>query len=486
MVKLDPNTGKQKWYNSNGAVSVYSSLISILIGLFVGCLIIVFVGLSKDTISMKGIGEGIKLVFLGVFNTGREDGNLTFGFNPVNFGNMLFRAVPLIMAGLSVAVAFKTGLFNIGAPGQYLMGTMGTLSVGLWLGWSDCPAWIAWLCAFVVGVILGGLWGAIPGLFKAFLNINEVITCIMTNWIAANLVSWWFDNHEQFKNAGEAGKVGYIIPLKNVGVVTPKMGFGVLTPGSQANGGFWIAVIIAIAMYIMLTKTTFGYELRACGTNRHAAKYAGINDKKNIVLSMVIAGCLASSGASLYFLSGNTEFFWSTYMTLPAEGFNGIPVALLAANNPVGVIFAGIFMSMLNVAGLQLKYMTAYNEYIADIIIAAIVYLSAFSMFFKTLIKGRKKTVSQSKEGDKNVVMLGKKAKGKSAEEINIMESEVLIDELEKQEKIQEKETQIAQEKLQKAQEKIDKAQEKLDIAKSEAEEVLKEIDEIEKKGGNK
>ena len=165
--------------------------------------------------------------------------------------------------------------------------------------------------------------------------------------------------HELFKNSAEGGKVGYIIPLKNVGVVTPKMLMDVLFKGSQANGGFWIAVLIAVAMWIMMTKTTFGYELRACGANRHAAKYAGINDKKNIILSMAIAGCLAAAGASLYYLSGNTEFYWSTYQKLPAEGFNGIPVALLAANHPIGVIFSGIFMSMLNISGIQLKYLTA-------------------------------------------------------------------------------------------------------------------------------
>ena len=106
---------------------------------------------------------------------------------------------------------------------------------------------------------------------------------------------------------------------------------------------------------------------------------------------MVISGALAAAGASLYYLSGNTEFFWSTYMSLPSEGFNGIPVALLAANNPVAVVFTGVFMSMLNIAGMQLKYLTAYNEYIADIIIAIIVYLSAFSMFIKQLLNGRSK-----------------------------------------------------------------------------------------------
>ncbi len=391
MPRLDGETGKVKWHKSEGMTTIISSLISIMIGLALGTIIIIIVGFSKDTISTKGILEGIKLVFLGVFSIGRDGGTLAFGFNPVNFGNMLFRATPLILTGLSVAVAFKTGLFNIGAPGQYLMGTLGTLTVGLELGWTSCPKALAWLLAFSVGIILGGLWGSIPGFFKAFLNINEVITCIMTNWIAANLVTWWFDAHEIFKNSAEGGKVGYIIPLKNVGVVTPKWGMDILFPGSQANGGFWIACLIAIGIWVLMTKTTTGYELKACGANRHAARYAGINDKKNIVLSMVIAGMLASAGGCLYYLAGNTELYWSTYMSLPAEGFNGIPVALLAANHPIGVIFTGVFMSMLNIAGLQLKYLTAFNEYIADIIIASIVYLSAFAMFFKMLLKGRGK-----------------------------------------------------------------------------------------------
>ena len=391
MLRIDPDTGKTKWYKTDGARSVASALISILIGMAVGSLIIIIVGLLKPDLSMKSIWDGIRLVFLGIFSTGRDGADLSFGFEPVNMGNMLFRATPLIMTGLSVAVAFKTGLFNIGAPGQYLMGTAGTLTVGLVLGTSGCPVFLAWTAAFLAGILLGALWGAIPGIFKAFLNINEVITCIMTNWIAANLVTWWFDAHEVFKNAAEAGKVGYIIPLKNVGVVTPKLGMDILFPGSQANGGFWIACIIAAGVYIIMTKTTLGYELTACGSIRHAAKYAGINDKKNIVLSMMIAGGLAAAGASLYYLAGNTEFFWSTYLSLPDEGFNGIPVALLAANNPLAVVFAGVFMSMLNICGMQLKYLTAYNEYIADIIIAVIVYLSAFSMLVKQILSGAKK-----------------------------------------------------------------------------------------------
>ncbi|MBQ3667612.1 MAG: ABC transporter permease, partial [Clostridia bacterium] len=145
-------------------------------------------------------------------------------------------------------------------------------------------------------------------------------------------------------------------------------------------------ILFAVIIYIILSKTTFGYQLKACGANRYAARYAGIKDKRNIVITMAIAGALSAAGASLYYLSGNTEFFWTTYQSLPAEGFNGIPVALLALNNPLAVPFVGLFMSMLKINGQKLTELTAYNEYITDVIIAVIVYLSAFMLAIKTLI----------------------------------------------------------------------------------------------------
>ena len=172
---------------------------------------------------------------------------------------------------------------------------------------------------------------------------------------------------------------------------TAKLGLDKIFPNSQVNGGIVVAVVIAILVYILMTKTTLGYQLKACGSNRHAARYAGIQDKRNIVLSMAIAGALSGAAAALYYLSGNTEFFWSTYQSLPATGFNGIPVALLAASNPIAVIFTGCFMSMLDIVGLQMTNLTAYNEYITDVIIATIVYLSAFTLVIKQWLSGRKK-----------------------------------------------------------------------------------------------
>lgn len=393
-------------YEKDGTKKVLASLISILVGLAVGAIVVVIVGLSKDTITGKGIWDGVRLIFAGILCTGRDAaGNLSWGFAGQALGNMLFRATPLIMTGLSVAVANKTGLFNIGAPGQYLMGTMASLMIALSIPAGSMPAFVIWLLAFLGGMLAGAIWGSIPGMLKAFLNINEVLACIMTNWLAANVVTWGFDV-SNFKNIVENTKSGYVYKtsfgltqvdgawtyVDGNGVATAKLGLDKIFSGSQVNAGILVAILFAIAMYILINKTTLGYQLKACGSNRHAARYAGINDKRNIVLSMAIAGALAASGASLYWLSGNTEFFWSTYQSLPATGFNGIPVALLAVNNPIGVIFTGLFMAMLDIVGQNLTGYTAYNEYITDVIISVIVYLSAFSLVIQMLLRSKKAT----------------------------------------------------------------------------------------------
>ncbi len=419
---------KEPFFQRDGVKTLMASLISILIGMFSGIVVIVIVGLTNDAISSGGIWDGIRMVFLGVFNKGRDaaTGALTFGFNPTYMGNMLFRAMPLILTGLSVAIAYKTGLFNIGAPGQYLAGTCATLFLALSIPTSSVPSGLVWLIAFLGGMLAGALWGCIPGLLKSLLNINEVIACIMTNWLAASLVTWFFDM-SSLKNVLEGTKTGYIYKTSTVihdvmvdgvrtvaganvpegatvlatrgGVATSKLGLDALFSGSQINGGILIAVLLAVLFYIIMEKTTLGYQLKACGSNRYAAKYAGIQDRRNIVLSMALAGAMAGAAGSLYALSGNTEFFWTTYQSLPAVGFTGIAVALLAVNNPLGVIFSGIFMSYLNINGQQLTNLTAYNEYITDVIIAVIVYLSAFSLIIKTWLNRKRKRKKDASSG---------------------------------------------------------------------------------------
>lgn len=371
--------------------SLRASIISILIGLLTGAVVILIVGAFNPLISLKGAWDGIRLVLFGVLSTGRDAaGALTFGFNPTNIGNMLFRATPLILTGVSVAVAFKTGLFNIGAPGQYLAGTTASLFLALSIPSSSVPAWLIWFIAFLGGVLAGALWGAIPGLLKATLNINEVIACIMTNWIAASLVTWLFDI-SNLKNMVEGNKTGYVYKTTYNGVATSKMGLDKLFPGSQVNGGIIIAIIMAILVYIMLEKTTFGYELKACGLSRDAAQYAGINSKRNIVLSMVISGALSGIGGAIYYLAGTGQYVLEK--SILGMGFNGIPVALLASSNPIGTIFASLFISYIQVGGAAMQ--PAYSSETIDIVIAVIIYLAAFALLMRGIIT---KAVSGHKE----------------------------------------------------------------------------------------
>lgn len=375
--------------------SVASSLISIVCGLLIGSAILFIMALIPTkgiSLSFKSFIDGIQLVFSGIFNTGRTNGGgLKFGFNASLFGDMLFRATPLILTGLSVALAFKTGLFNIGAPGQYLVSTATTLILALSIPTTIVPPFFVWIIAFLGGIIVAALWGAVPGIFKAFLNVNEVITCIMMNWIAANVVTMVFDKEiglfKHLLDPSGTKNWAYVFKTTHNNVATSKFGLDLIFPNSQVNGGIIIAIVIAILVYIVLNKTTFGYKLKACGSNKNASKYAGINEKVCTIASMAIAGGLAGAGAGLYFLAGNTEFAWETYQSLPAVGFNGIPVALLACNNPLGVIFSASFISLLDVNGMQLKYMTPYNEYITSIITAVIVYFSAFSLLFKQILE---------------------------------------------------------------------------------------------------
>ena len=388
---------KERTLWNDGTKTVAASLLSILMGVVFGGVLLLVVALCLH-MPLSSAWEGFRIVLAGVFNTGRNydaGSALTFGINARLVGDMLVRATPLIMTGLSVALAYKTGLFNIGAPGQYLMGTAMAIIVALSLDTTVIPAFLVWLLAFLAAIAAGALWGCIPGLFKAYLNVNEVITSIMTNWIAANLVTLLFDG-SQFINNVDFGKTGYTLKTSTNGVATAKLGldFG----GGNANAGILIAILFAAAAYVVINKTTFGYELRACGSNKNAARYAGMNEKRNIVLSMAIAGGLSAAGAALYFLQGDVEFYWHTSMTLPATGFNGIPVALLASCSPIGCIFSGMFMAYLTISGSQLSTFTAYNEYIANIIIAVIVYLSAFTLFFKGLMD--KKKTAPGRSGD--------------------------------------------------------------------------------------
>ena len=382
---------KTSFFQKDSFKQIISSLLCILGGILVGFIVLLLLAMFTKNISFAEAFKGIGIILGGPFTAGK---NTMF-----QLGNMLFNSTPLIFTGLSVAIAFKTGLFNIGAPGQYLMGAMAALLVALSIPSSAVPPAIIWILALLAGAVAGALWGSIPGLFKALLNVNEVIVCIMANWTAANLVSWVF-NGSKFINYAET-KINFLVKTETNNVVTPTLGLDSLFSGGSVKSyidiSIFIAIAVAIFLNIMMNKTTFGYELKACGFNKNASKYAGMNEKRNIILSMAIAGALAGAGAALWCINGHQDFKWETYQSLPADGFNGIVVALLAANNPIGVIFSSIFLKYINVSGANLAANTAFNEYVSQLIIAMIVYFSGFASYITRMMAMRKKL----KETDK-------------------------------------------------------------------------------------
>lgn len=382
--------------SSAGLKSLSASLLCIFGGIFVGFVVLVLLSIFNPRIGFAEAVRGILIVLGGPFSGG---GNSLF-----QFGNMLFNATPLILTGLSACIAFKTGLFNIGAPGQYLMGAMVTLIVSLSIPSAAVPAPVIWLLALICGTLAGALWGAIPGFFKAYLNVNEVIVCIMTNWIAANVVSWVF-NGSKFINVAES-KVNFIMKTEVNNIATATFGLDKIFSGgsvvSYADASIFLAICVAIALYVVMNKTTFGYELKACGYNRDGAKYAGMNEKRNLLLAMAIAGGLAAMGASIWCLNGHQDFKWETYQTLPVDGFNGIPAALLAGNNPIGIIFTAIFLKYINVGGSNLAANTAFNEYVSQLMVAMIVYFSGFARYISMLLSTKKKSLQEIETEIKN------------------------------------------------------------------------------------
>ena len=350
---------KKKRTMPKGALNLTASLVSILAGLLVGFILLMIFNFDK---ALYGFGN---IIFTGLRS-------------PDRFAKVLYTAAPLLMTGLSVGFAFKTGLFNIGASGQYTVGAVLSL-VGA-IMWQ-----LPWYACILLGMAGGAVWGAIPGICKALFNVNEVITSIMFNWIglfAANL--FLYNSPQMLANAWGAINKDRTAALSaaNPGAILPKMGMDQAMGSNYMNIAIFIAIIAAFIMWYVLQKTTFGYELKACGYNRNASRYAGINDKRNIVLSLVIAGALSGIGGALYYLSGTGQFTMGKMLL--TMGFNGIPIALLAASHPLGTILSSLFIGYIQVGGEALQ--PEFAKEIIDIIIAAIIYLSAFSLLMRELI----------------------------------------------------------------------------------------------------
>lgn len=300
---------------------------------------------------------------------------LTGGFK--RLGNVFYFATPILMTGLAVGFAFKMGLFNIGASGQYTMGMFFALYVGfMW----ELPPSIHWIACVLAGMVGGMLWGLIPGLFKALLNVNEVITSIMLNYIGMYLVDMLIQGNATMYISSKT-RTAYLPTSAQL----PTLGI----ENSSVNISIILAIAIAIILYIVLNKTTFGYELKATGFNKHASTYAGMNGKRNIILTMVIAGAMAGLGGAFAILAPSTiagsSMTYEPISVIAANGFNGIAVALLGNSSPIGIIFSALFISHIQRGG-TLASLYGYKPEIIDVVIAVIIYFSAFAMLMNATV----------------------------------------------------------------------------------------------------
>ena len=356
-------------------------------------------GFSAFTAALLAIALGLIFGFIVMLIA--DSSNALNGFNSVllggfkRIGDVFYFATPILMTGLAVGFAFKMGLFNIGASGQYTMGMFFALYVGfMW----DLPKEIHWIVAVLAGMVGGMIWGFIPGIFKALLNVNEVITSIMFNYIGMYLVDMLIQGNTAMYVSSTA-RTNYL----SGDVQIPSLGIA----GSNVNLGIVLAIIIGILLYIVLQKTTFGYELKATGFNKTAADYAGMKGKRNIIITMVIAGGLAGLGGAFAILApsaiAGSSMTYEPINIIAANGFNGIAVALLGSAHPIGIIFSSVFVSHIQRGG-TLASLHGYKPEIIDVVIAVIIYFSAFAMimnnaagrFIKNRL-GKKQTIAEAK-----------------------------------------------------------------------------------------
>ncbi len=340
--------------------TILAPFISIILGLSVGFIILVMAG--YDAV------EGYKNLFLGGVR-GITEGNFR------RFANTLSQMTPLIFTGASVAFAFRTGLFNIGATGQFLFGGFVAVFLGATL---NLPPFIFPIVCVIGAAIAGGLWGAVPGILKAKFNINEVVICIMMNYTAlwfVQLVSKMVIPDPTYYPT-QSAQINPEASLKAQWLTN-------ITDNSSMSTAFFIGIAVLVFMYVVLEKTTFGYELKAVGYNKDAAKYAGIQVNKNIIMAMVISGAMAGMGGAAYYIGFSDHI---RYAVLLSYGFDGIAVALLGLASPIGVFLSSFLFGYLKNGGAFMESASKVPSEIVSIVIASIIYFSAISLIIKNII----------------------------------------------------------------------------------------------------
>ena len=351
------NKKKHSLIRNDGFQTVIASLLCILIGIVVGYLVLL-------VINPSGAGEAIVAILKNYLYYPSSVAVMKY------LGTTLVKASALLMCALSVLFANKVGLFNIGAAGQYVVGAGASIYFAVAF---DMPWYVCLLASIVFAALIGGA----SGVLKAYFNVNEVISCIMLNWISLYCVNMLLSKVKE-------PSTPYTMKLSsaNKDALIPNAGLDTLFSNNEfVTIGVVLSVVMAILVWIFMEKTKFGFELKATGMNKNAAKYCGMKEKKNIVITMMIAGGLAGMGAGIFYLSGIEQ--WMVQQTsVPAMGFNGIAAAFLGGLNPIGTVFSSYFIQHITSGGTYVDK-SMYCTQISDLMIAFIIYLCGFVLFFK-------------------------------------------------------------------------------------------------------
>lgn len=361
--------------NTDGIATLSASALAAIAGLLLALVIL----LACDA---KNAWRG----FLTLVTGGIREG----GIKAV--GDILYQATPIMMCGAGLAIAFKANVFNIGGGGQFLLGSF--VAVYGAIQWDFLPGALRWIVPLVAAALAGGIWAMIPGLLKAYRNVNVIISTIMMNYLARYLVNSLIKASIYNVTTGQSKA----IPAE---AVMPTLGLDRVFPGSSAGLGIVLSVVICIVIHVIVNKTTFGYEVRACGLNEYACKFAGVKEKRTVVLSIMLSGALVALGGALLYLSGSGRNI-RVYDTQPTEGFTAISIAILAGNSPLGVILSSLFIAFLTIGG---QYIQSYGfvKEIVNIVTSAVIYLSAFALLLRLFFESRARRhqarhVSQGKE----------------------------------------------------------------------------------------
>ena len=369
----------KKLLKNPGAQAFIASIICILLGLLIGYIVLLF-------INPEGAAESILNVIKNFFTWSKPKTQLK------QFGNTLAKTMPLLMCSLSILFAYKVGLFNIGAAGQYVAGSCACLYAALAWKWS-------WLPCVLFAIVAGAVLGAIVGFLKSYCNVNEVISGIMLNWISLYTANTVLSGVKEV-----ASPYTMYITDVNPSAILPNLGLDKLFANNKyVTLAIPLALLIAVAVSIILNKTRLGYELKATGSNKNAAKYSGMRENRNIILTLVIAGGLAGLGAAMLYLTGYMR--WEcTQSSVPGMGFNGIVAAFLGGLNPIGAIFASFFIQHITDGG-QYVNTNFYCSQISDLISSVIIYLCGFVLFIKITMNG---ILSRSEEKRAAKALAGK------------------------------------------------------------------------------